>query len=416
MSGTAPVCPMHTGATDLVNPWLYRDGEPHEIWRVQRCHEPVSWQQVDATRGFWSVTKLADVEFVLRNHALFTSERGTLLSLLGTDDPAGGRQMAVTDPPRHTRMRDPLQRALSIKRADLYRERIRGIVVELLSPLADGVVDLAMALAALPMAVTGTIMGLPAADWPRLTRLTTAAIAPDDEEFQLGGGRAATLSIAHRELFAYFQDAVAARRRTSDDDLISLLMTMQVDGRGLSMSEIVSNCYSLLLGANVTTPHSANTTIATQVGTGVLEGWAAQPECTVSGTEESLRWASPVNHFMRYATRDLELHGVPIQAGDAVVVWLGSANRDEDVFDDPYRFDIRRRPNKHIAFGSGAHYCVGHSLARVTLRVFFAELLSRFTDIAVVGTPQRLCSNFIAGYKHLPITAQVRTPPGPVGY
>lgn len=416
MNAPAATCPMHAGPADLVDPQLYSDGDPHEIWRALRRHEPVSWQQVDAERGFWSVTTHADADVVLRDHALFTSERGTLLNLLGTDDPAGGRQMAATDPPRHTRMREPLQRALSIKAVDAYRERIRGIVVDLLTPLADGMVDLASAMAAMPMAVTGTIMGLPAADWPRLTRLTTAAVAPDDEKFQLAEGPAATLSTAHRELFAYFQDAVVGRRAAPGDDLISLLLTMQVEDRRLSMSEIVSNCYSLLLGANVTTPHVASTAVATQAGTGVLEDWAAHPGCTVSGTEEALRWASPANHFMRYATRDVELHGVPIRAGDAVVVWLGSANRDEDVFDDPYRFDIRRRPNKHIAFGIGPHYCVGHSVARVTLRVFFAELLSRFTDIALAGVAQRLRSNFVAGIKHLPITAQVRTPPGPVTY
>ncbi|MEV6948661.1 cytochrome P450 [Streptomyces sp. NPDC051172] len=413
----APRCPMHhSAALDLADPMLHSDGDAHAIWRALRRHDPVSRQVAPSGHPFWSVTKYEDAQIVLRDHTLFTSERGTLLNILGTDDPAGGKQMAVTDPPTHARMREPLQRALSIKAVETHREEIRAMVVDLIEPMADGVFDFAAAMAAMPMAVTGSLMGLPAADWPHLTRLTTAAIAPDDPEFQLADSSEATLDTAHRELFAYFQDVVHQRQKQPGEDLISFLMSIDLDGRRMSLGEIMSNCYSLLLGANVTTPHVASAAMATQTGTGVFEDWAAHPDLAVRGTEEALRWASPANHFMRYAKRDVELRGVPIAAGDAVVVWLGSANRDEDVFTDPDTFDIRRARNRHVAFGVGSHFCVGHTVAKVTLRLLFTEMLSRFHDFEVVGKVQRLRSNFVAGYSHLPVTARRRAEPGPVGY
>ncbi|MDI1460729.1 cytochrome P450 [Catellatospora sp. KI3] len=410
-------CPVSGALPDLTDPMLYSDGDPHDIFRRLRRHDPVSWQETATGPGFWSVTTYHDADLVLRDHSIFTSERGTLLNILGTDDPAGGKQMAVTDPPRHTRMREPLQRALSIKAVERHRESIREKVLALIEPLYDGgVFDFAEAMVAMPMAVTGTLMGLPPADWSRLTTMTTSAIAPDDPEYTLPAGPQATLETAHRELFAYFQEIVHQRRKAPGDDLISFLMEIDLDGRRMSLGEIMSNCYSLLLGANVTTPHVASAAMATQTGTGVFEDWAAHPELTVGGTEEALRWASPANHFMRYAVRDVTMRDRQIKSGDAVVVWLGSANRDEEVFADPFTFDIRRKPNRHIAFGIGPHYCVGHTVAKVTLRLLFAELLSRFSDFDLAGQPQRLRSNFVAGYKHLPIVAKVRPVAGTVAY
>ncbi|MEU8890795.1 cytochrome P450 [Streptomyces sp. NPDC048442] len=396
---------------DLIDPDLYRGDGAHAAWRRLRRDAPVSWQPVRDI-GYWSIVAHAEANRILRDHDTFTSEQGTLLNLLGKGDPAGGRQMAVTDPPAHTRLRGPLQQALSIKNVENDRERVRRTVVALLEPLADGgPFDFATAMASLPMGVIGALMELPEEDWPRLIRLTHACIAADDPQFQLATGPQApqaTLRAAHRELFAYFQDIVTRRRRSPGDDLISVLLTMELDGRRLSPGEIVSNCYSLLLGATVTTAQPPNAAMAALAGTPVLDDWAAHPELLTSGVEESLRWASPTQHFMRHTTRDVEIRGVRIPAGDPVVVWLGSANRDEKVFADPDTFDIRRTPNKHIAFGVGAHYCIGHTVARVTLRVLFAELLARFTDFAPAGDPVRLRSNIIAGFSHLPITARVR--------
>jgi cytochrome P450 len=297
-------------------------------------------------------------------------------------------------------MRDRLQRAMTKRSLETHDGMIRAEIRQLLGAITDNTpVDVAALLTDLPMAVTGTLMGVPRADWPRLTRLTTMAIAPDDPEYALPGGPGETLREAHRELFAYFQDLLHDRRRAPGEDLISRLIATEVDGRPLGSSEIVSNCYSLILGANTTTELDRS---------GGYRDWARHPELLASGIEEALRWVSPANHFMRHATRDTEIAGVRIGAGDPVVAWLGSANRDERVFDRPHRFDVRRKPNRHIAFGAGPHYCIGHTVARATLRVLFAELFDRIESYEVAGEPQRLVSNFIAGYKHLTITARLR--------
>jgi cytochrome P450 len=187
---------------------------------------------------------------------------------------------------------------------------------------------------------------------------------------------------------------------------VSVLIKTEVDGRTMSPGEVMSNCYSVLLGAVVTTPHSPNYMMTEHIGDGVLDRWAADLSVTPTAVEEALRLASPVSHFMRYAVNDTEVRGTPIKAGNAVVVWLGAANRDEEVFPDAETFNLSRKPNKHVAFGIGPHYCVGHTVARVTLRILFGELLSRFTAFEPAGTPLRLHSNFVSGYKHLPITAK----------
>lgn len=402
-------CPVPHAGTDIVDPEMHSHGEPHEIWRELRRHNPVSWHPVGDELGFWSVTRYLDSDEVLRDYTRFTSERGTMIDLLGTDDPAGGSQLAVTDPPRHNVMREPLERALRLRSVERSQDVIRQQIVRLLQPLAEGATfDFANAMLSLPMAVTGVLMGLPTEDWERLTRLTTVCIAPDDPEYRHPRGRKYTLEAAHRELFAYFQDIVKDRERHLGDDLVSVLLRTEFDGRRMSLGEIVSNCYSMLLGANVTTPHAPSFAMAHLIGTPAFDDWVAHPELIRSGVEEALRWASPITYFMRYATQDTVLGGTAIAGGDAVVVWIASANRDEATFTDPFTFDIRRKPNRHIAFGAGAHHCVGHSVARVTLRLLFAELFDRFTDFTPAGPVERLTSNFVSGIKHLPMTARVR--------
>lgn len=403
-------CPVHPAASaDLVDPLLYSTGDAHAVWRRMREQETLTRQEVDDKGGFWNIVGFDDAEHVLRDTAAFTSERGTMLDLLGTDDPAGGKQLAVTDPPRHTEMQTRLKKALAAKAVERQKDMIRPLILDLITPLGDGgTFDFATAMLAMPMSVTGTMMGLPEADWPWLSRLTTICIAADDPEYQDAGGKAATLERAHRELFAYFQDLLRFRRQNLGEDLLSVLISTEFEGRHMAPGEIVANCYSLLLGANVTTPHSPNFVMAEFIGSGVIEDWAAHPEVNTTAVEEALRWASPVNHFLRYATRDVEVRNTLVRAGDAVVVWLGSANRDEAVFPDATTFDIRRKPNKHVAFGIGPHYCIGHSVARITLRILFEELLTRFEDFQLAGKPERLASNFVSGYKHVPVTARPR--------
>ncbi|WP_394617087.1 cytochrome P450 [Lentzea sp. JNUCC 0626] len=395
---------------DLVDPALHGEGDPHAIWHAMREREPVHWQQVTPELGFWSATKYADVATVLRDHTIFTSEHGTLLNLLGTHDPASGRQLPATDPPRHTRMRSPIQRALNGRILERHRRLIRDEIRLLFAEIVDGEqFDFAAMTARLPMAVTGTLMGLPREDWPRLTYLTSQAIAPDDPEFVRPEGGRATLQLAHRQLFASFEEAMRHRTGDGDGDLIDLLRSMELDdGRKLQPSEIVSNCYSLLLGANVTTPHAPNAALVELARNGRYADWADHPELLASGIDEALRWSSPASHFTRRAKRDVKLGDVTVREGEAVAAWIGSANRDADVFPDPYTFDPRRDARRHLAFGVGPHFCVGHAVARITLEEFFDELFTQFAGFEVVDEPEHLHSNFIAGMKHLPVVASRR--------
>ncbi|MFI7241462.1 cytochrome P450 [Streptomyces qinglanensis] len=392
---------------DLADPQLYAAGDPHAVWLALREEHPVVRQPLRDGRCFWSATRYHDVNEVLRDHTRFTSERGTLLSTLGVDDPAGGKMMAASDPPVHTALREPLSRAMSARAMRRWEPRIRRMVRRLLAPLADGAPwDLAAAAASFPMAFTGTLMGLPEADWPRLTRLTTMAVAPTDEEFREGRG---TLVAAHHELFEYFADHLHATRSAADDSLVGFLREMAAGDRRLRQDELVYNCYSLLLGANVTTPHAvAGTVLAFIEEPAQYARLIADPHLVPRAIEEGLRWSSPANHFMRYTTMEVELSGVRIAPGQAVVAWLGSANRDRRAFADPFAFDVARSPNRHVAFGFGPHYCVGAPLARIALRILFEETVQNVAAFEHAGPVEHLASDFVAGVKRLPVSAQLR--------
>ncbi|WP_270168122.1 cytochrome P450 [Paenibacillus sp. SYP-B4298] len=394
---------------DLLDPQLYSHGEPYAVWDVMRRDAPVHWQKVSEELGFWSVTRYKDAVKVLKDYNTFTSEQGSLLNLLGMKDPAGGKQMAVTDPPRHTQIRRPLQRGFHNNSIDKHEEQLREAIRTLVAPcLEPGGVDFAQAMFEMSIAVSGCIMQLPEDDWPLLTRLTMMAIAPDDAEYMLPEGSEATLQRAHRELFGYFMDMVEQRRRSPGQDLISILMNVEVDGARMDMGTVISNCYSILLGATVTTPHAASLSFLELVRKDLYREFAAHPECMDSGIAEVFRWSSPASHFMRHATRDTEINGTPIKQGDAVVVWLGSANRDEEVFADPYTFDIRRTPNPHIAFGSGCHHCIGHTTAKQTMTMLYEELFANYEGFEIIGPVEYLGSNFISGIKHMPVRGYAR--------
>jgi cytochrome P450 len=395
---------------DLVDPVLHAHGDPHAAWLAMRTHEPVRWQQVRPGLGFWSVTTFDDVAMVLRDHTAFTSEHGTLLDLLGRKDPAGGRQLPATDPPRHTRMRSPIQRALNGRVVEQHRGVIREEIHYLFAGVVDGEpFDFAELTGKLPMAVIGTLMGLDRADWPHLTFLTTQAVAPDDPEYIRPEGGQATLHRAHRELFACLQEAITRRQGNGANDLIDMMCRIGIaEGEPLRAGDIVANCYSLLLGANVTTPQVPNAAVVELIARDTYADWAGHPELLRGGIDEALRWSSPTTHFIRYATQDLQLGKVTVRAGDAVAAWIGSANRDASVFPDPYTFDVRRNAQRHLAFGVGPHFCLGHALVRITLEEFFGELFAQFEHFEPAGEPEHLHSNFIAGVKHLPLVATRR--------
>ena len=210
-----------------------------------------------------------------------------------------------------------------------------------------------------------------------------------------------------RELLDYFAREADRRAGTPGDDAVRLLMTMR--GGELTREEVAVNCYSLLLGANVTTPHAiAGTVLALMERPEAYRRAAAAPAAIPGLVEEGLRWTSPASSFLRHTVRDVELGGGVVPAGDPVAAWVGSANRDRTVFTDPYRFDMTRAPNRHLAFGFGPHYCLGAALARLTVRVFFEECLGMIEEFSPAGEPGHLASSFVAGYTRVPVRARLR--------
>ncbi|MFE2977338.1 cytochrome P450 [Streptomyces sp. NPDC059258] len=400
---------------DLFDLDLYGTGDPHSVWDAMRAEAPLHHQVLPDGRAFWSVTRYEDVCHVLGDHRLFTSERGTVPTHLGQDDVAAGVLLTSTDPPRHTEVRRPLGSRLTARAVRSWEDSIRRSVARFLEPALDGeVFDLAEKALLLPAIVTGPLLGIPEKDWEELVRLTAMVTAPSDPHFQLGS-EAATLAISHHELVGYVTEWVKHRRAsgTEDDSLLHHLMSVRPGGAPLSDQEIALDGYSILLGANVTTPHTVSGTVQALIEQPEqYERAQAEPDLIPNLVEEGLRWTSAACNFMRYAVSDVPIAGGVIPAGAAVVAWIGSANRDAALFTDPHTFDLTR-PNakRQIAFGFGPHFCIGAPLARLTLRVFFEELLHRFDSLDLAGEPEHLRSYFIAGMTHLPITAQKRHTP-----
>jgi cytochrome P450 len=383
---------------NLTDPDLYSRGDPYAVWRWLREHDPVHWHPPAVLPGFWVLTKYDDVRAVYRDPATFSSAGGILLRPENYgNDPGGGRTMALTDPPRHRQLRALVDdwfapRSIRLLEAEM-RQVARDVVMRALErERCDFVTEIA---ARIPLYVICKMMGVPREDWERLFALTNEAF---------GAGDATERRLAHFDILQYFEGLATVRAKSPADDLVSVLATAQIDGRKLSMDEMILNCDNLLVGG------TENTRIAASGGMLAFlqfpDQWQAlstEPTLLPAAVEEVLRWTSTATHIMRTATRPVTLRGRRIEAGERVTLWNPSANRDESVFDDPDRFRVRRKPNRHIALGGGEHFCLGGALGRVELRLLYDELLRSTARIELDGTPVMLSSIVVNGLEHLPL-------------
>lgn len=404
LQDTAPNADIDPADIDLLDPDLYGSGDPHAVWAVMRRRCPVYRHARPDGLSFVSVTRHVDAVRVLGDHRDFTSTRGSLVHQLGQPEPAAGSLLVVTDPPEHARLRRHLNAALSPSAVTSWEPHIRKVVRGLL-PDIDGVWDAVDIGERLAMAVAGRLLGLPEEEWEQLVTWTNMAASPHDGNFCVRSPTV-TLGIAHHSLFEYLTRAVEHRRRSRADDLLADLVADTSPRWSLSDAEIVYTCYSVLLGANATTPHTIAGALLALVEYG--EGRSLPRELVAGFVEEGLRWTSPANSFLRHAVRDVDLDGGRVQEGEAVAVWIGSANRDERVFDEPFHFDASRRDKRHLAFGFGAHYCSGAAVARLTLRVFFEELFDWAKAVECAGPATHLSSVFVAGFTRSPMRAILR--------
>jgi cytochrome P450 len=391
---------------DLYDPEGYRTGCRHAAWQTLRHEAPVWWHQRPGQVGFWSVADYADCERVLKDHRTFSSASGTVL---GGVDPAGGRTISLMDPPDHTALRTDAMRSFSHGAVRARADRIRAEVTRLVQPCLDGEQDFAVLMRRLPMAVVGEVIGIPEEHWDAIAYWTAAGLAPRCPEFSDGSTPERVLRRAHHEIFARFGELIADRRRHSHDDLISRLLEVRVGGRRLDDDAVMLNCYSFMAGANSTTPHVASHTMLALIERPAMWAWLAEDPGRIPGTvEEGVRWAATPHHLARRATRDTTLGGVPVSAGDWVCAWLGSALRDEAVFDRPFEFDPHRRAVQNLGFGAGLHYCIGAPLSRHALRLLFEVMLARFAQVDLVGPVTHMTSNWINGIMSMPVLAKAR--------
>jgi cholest-4-en-3-one 26-monooxygenase len=394
----------------LKDPDVYRRMEHHELFAQLRAEDPVHWTEEDDGPGFWSITKHADLRLINRDAEGFSSEAKGVYLMEPENFADGydmrGRMMLLTDPPKHTRYRLLVNKGFTPRMVGMIEQHLQyraELIVD--AVIEQGHCEFVTDLAAeLPLQAIAEIMGVPEEDRHLLFDWSNRMVGADDPEYQSDDPGEAGAAAA--ELYVYAAGLGEARKAEPRDDVVTKLINAEIDGDRLSQEEFELFCLLLAVAGNETTRNAtAHGILALIDHPEQFDKLRSDPDRYIDGAvEEILRWSTPVMQFRRTAMRDLELRDKVIKAGDKVVMWHISANRDEEVFDEPFRFDIERSPNDHIAFGGGgAHYCLGTNLARMELRLIFREVASRLHDIRLTGEVERLRSNFIGGIKHIPI-------------
>ena len=411
---------------DITDPDAYVNGVPYATFERLRRDDPVSWwDEHDGGKGFWAITRYDDLLAVSRQVEIFSSAQGITLEEMGSDDFHARRNMLEFDPPEHTRYRRLVSKPFARREVYAYENAIRL--------LARTVVDEALAgphtfdfvehvAKQLPMRMLGRLLGVPDSDGPWLVERGDALLGNFDPEFtDTPLGLTDTDEFKHipfrspaaLDLYRYAEEAAAQRRAAPTDDVITRLLAPTIDGEQITDLEF-KNFFVLLVSAgNDTTRYTMAAGMKALIEhpdqlAELRDSIGKDPTVMDRAVEEILRWATVTMHFRRTATRDVEMHGKQIKAGDKVVIWFTSADYDDAQFPDPYRFDIHRTPNEHVAFGRmSPHLCLGAQLARMELKVLFEELLPKLSDARLAGPVDRLRSNFIAGMKRVPVSVSL---------
>ncbi|MFC0527574.1 cytochrome P450 [Phytohabitans kaempferiae] len=394
---------------DLADPRLYATDRPERIWRTMRgAGLPL---RMPGPREHWAVTRYRQVRDVLGQSHLLSSERGMRLGEKASDgqagEAAGGMSMLVTDDPAHGEMRKALESAFTPRQmrrlAGGTEALARRLVVEAAAqPSVDFVASVATPLLT---TVACDLLGVPESDRPHVASLTSTAFS--------GSGHAtasATAQIgAHTQLLEYCAELIASKRRAPGDDVASLLAQARMNGRPMPTHIAVMNCHDFILGGNASARFILTSIPVTLVRHRPFwtELRTGRADFDVA-TEELLRFEAPVNHLMRTLTGDVEVEGVRMRAGELVTLWLRSANRDADIFDDPDTMRATGRRHAHLTFGHGPHYCIAAYLARLEIRSLIRALAEEVADAELSAPPRRMESNFLRGYRAVPVALRPR--------
>ena len=412
----------------LVNPQATADGSVHDAYRTLREGDPVHWCTPAGFRPFWAITRHADIHAVSKANDRFVNGLRTYLAPIEAEewtlatigDTHLFRTLVDLDGPQHRKLRaltnawflPPNLKRLEAEIAALAKAAVDGMAGR---DTCDFVEDVALLY---PLRVIMRVLGLPAADEPRMLKMTQEMFGPQDPDVvararRLTTGAGATagsgdpqidLFALAQEYFAYFGAVTADRRAHPQDDVSSVIANGLIDGAPIGEREAMSYYVIVATAGHDTTSSTASAGLLELIrAPGELAKLRADPALLPGAVEEMIRWATPVKHFMRTATIDTEVGGKTIRAGDGLCLFYASGNRDEAVFPDPDTFRVDRAPNPQIAFGHGVHQCLGLHLARLEIRALFAELLPRLASAELAGEPRNSIANFVSGLKTLPI-------------
>jgi len=405
-----PLSEIDTGEWEF---WAQDDDLRDGAFATLRREAPISWQRsfvLDAQpgEGHWALTRYDDVFHASRHPEIFSSSLGITIGDQNPELAEYFGSMIAMDDPRHTRLRNIVRSAFTprvlARIEDSVRDRARRLVSAMVADHPDGRAELVTELAGpLPLQIICDMMGIPEEDHQQVFHWTNVILGFGDPDISTDFDEFVGVAM---DIGAYAKGLADDRRATPGDDLTTSLVQAELDGERLTSGEVASFFILLVIAGNETTRNA--------ISHGVLalsrypeqrdDWWNHYDDVAPTAVEEIVRWASPVAYMRRTVTRDTELSGVTMRAGDKVTLWYGSANRDEAKFADPWTFDVRRHPNPHVGFGGGgAHFCLGANLARREITVVFEELHRRIPDIGATEEPDRLQSAFIHGIKRLPV-------------
>jgi cytochrome P450 len=412
---------MDDAAKVLADPTAYADDNRlHAALTHLRANNPVAWVDNPPYRPYWAITKHADIMAIERENNLFLSEPRPLLTTAEADDFAKQQLEAGTGLRTLIHMDDPHHRKVRAIGADWFRPKaMRDLKVEVdklakryvdrmrdIGPECDFVTEIAVNF---PLYVIMSLLGLPEEDFPRMHMLTQEMFGGDDEEYNKRGTTPEQQLEILLDFFTYFSKLTASRREHPTDDLASAIANGRIDGEPLSDVDTASYYVIVASAGHDTTKDAISGGLLALIeNPGELARLRQNMDLMGTAVEEMIRWTTPVKEFMRTAAEDTVVRGVPIAKGESVYLAYVSGNRDEDVFSEPFRFDVGRDPNKHVAFGYGVHFCLGAALARMEMNSLFTELIPRLESIELTGAPELAATTFVGGLKHLPIRYSLR--------
>lgn len=403
---------------DIIGPDTFaQHGYPHGAWKRLRDEAPAHWFDVEGGVGFWAITKHEDIVSISKQPRRFLN--GPRLAIFEEGAPVEGertlaRHLLNMDPPEHAAFRRVASGWFTPRSIQRRRDEVRRITRELLDAMAgdgeeregDFVGDFT---APLTLNVLADMLGVPREDWHLMFRWTNQIVGSADEEYKTGDQPYEGVEKARTGLFEYFTDLAEERRKSPQDDMVSVLSTAEMDGGPMPAFELLSYFLLLVVAGNETTRNAASGGLLALVeNPGEFAKLQADLSLVDDAVEEIVRWTAPVIQFCRTPVEDVEIRGQKIPARDSLCLLYPSANRDDDVFEDPDVFRIGRKPNPHLGFGIGEHFCLGAHLARLELKVIFEELAGRVGTVELAGPVERMRSSFLGGVKRMPLRYRIR--------